>query len=183
MKNLIAALPIFLILLMPVFSYAQSPLNTDSAFEDQRQRVNKLLNERNHKFGEYDTSLLQKTGIFGLFKSKGDMQKSIDILKQIVITDNNIFLETRKLLDLKDSERAHFEQLASSYDDQITAYMKTISKLQAENEKLRQTISSLEEEDHDNNTYLYLSIMLIIGMAVALIYQYRLLQSKNVTKV
>lgn len=162
---------------------AQSPLDTTSSFEDQRQRVNQLLNERNRKFGEYDTSLQQKTGIFGLFKSKNDMQKSIDILKQIVLTDNNIFVETRRLLELKDSERKRFEQLAASYDNQVTAYMKTISKLQAHNEALQQKINTLEQEDHQDSTYIYLFILFTIALLIGIIYLYWLLKLKNVTKV
>ncbi|WP_159636666.1 hypothetical protein [Sphingobacterium composti Ten et al. 2007 non Yoo et al. 2007] len=181
MKNWLFALFFFLSSTPTLF--AQTPLDSSSNFEDQRQKVNNLLNARAKKFGEYDSSLQQKTGIFGLFKSKGDMQKSIDILKQIVITDNNIFVETRKLLDLKDSEKERYELLASEYDQQVTAYMKTISKLQAENDKLREAIKKLEEEDHSCSTYIYLFSIVIIGLIAALIYQYKLLKSKNVTKV
>jgi hypothetical protein len=183
MKNWLFILFILLSSTYPIHSFSQTSLDTSTSFEDQRKRVNNLLNARNQKFGEYDVSLQQKTGIFGLFKSKNDMQKSIDILKQIVITDNNIFVETRKLLDLKDSEKERFELLATEYDQQVTAYMKTISKLQNENDKLRETIKNLEEEDHSSSTYIYLFILVIIGLIVALIYQHRLMQSKNLTKV
>lgn len=183
MKNWLFALLVLVSSAYPFHSFSQTPLDTSTSFEDQRKRVNNLLNERNQKFGEYDFSLQQKTGIFGLYKSKNDMQKSIDILKQIVITDNNIFVETRKLLDLKDSEKERFEHLAAEYDQQVTAYMKTISKLQNENDKLRDTIKNLEEEDHSNSRYIYLFILAIIGLILALIYQYRPLKSKNVTKV
>jgi len=183
MKNWLFTLLVLLSSTYSIHSFSQTPLDTSTSFEDQRKRVNNLLNERNQKFGEYDVSLQQKTGIFGLFKSKNDMQKSIDILKQIVITDNNIFVETRKLLDLKDSEKERFERLATEYDQQVTAYMKTISKLQNENDKLRETIKNLEEEDHSSSRYIYLFILAIIGLILTLIYQYRLLKSKNVTKV
>jgi ABC-type phosphate transport system auxiliary subunit len=181
MKNLLFAL---LILFTTTTSLlAQSPLDNSTSFEDQRKRVNNLLNARNQKFGEYDVSLQQKTGIFGLFKSKNDMQKSIDILKQIVVTDNNIFIETRKLLDLKDSEKERYEQLANEYDQQVTAYMKTISKLQAENDKLKDKIKSLEEEDHNSSKYIYVFILIIVALILGLLYQYKQLKSKNVTKV
>ncbi|MBD1428310.1 MULTISPECIES: hypothetical protein [Sphingobacterium] len=181
MKNLLFAL---LILFTTTTSLlAQSPLDNSTSFEDQRKRVNNLLNARNQKFGEYDVSLQQKTGIFGLFKSKNDMQKSIDILKQIVVTDNNIFIETRKLLDLKDSEKERYEQLANEYDQQVTAYMKTISKLQAENDKLKDKIKSLEEEDLNSSKYIYVFILIIVALILGLLYQYKQLKSKNVTKV
>ena len=181
MKNWLFAL--LVLFSSTTYLFAQTPLDTSSNFEDQRQRVNNLLNERNQKFGEYDLSLQQKTGIFGLFKSKNDMQKSIDILKQIVITDNNIFVETRKLLTLKDSEKERYQQLATEYDQQVTAYMKTISKLEAQNEKLEQKIITLEDEDHNSSRYIYIFILIIIGLILALMYQFKLLKSKNVTKV
>ena len=181
MRNKLLAF--FLLLNISIPLLAQSPLDTSSAFEDQRQRVNNLLDARNQKFGEYDVSLQQKTGIFGLFKSKNDMQKSIDILKEIVITDNNIFVETRKLLALKDSEKERFQQLANTYDQQVTAYMKTISKLEAENDKLRDNIKNLQEQDHNSSKYLYLFVLLIIGLIITIFYQHKKFKSKNVTKV
>lgn len=145
-----------------VYAYS-SELETDSTqFETQRQLVNKLLEERSRKFGEYDQSLEQRTGIFGLFKSKADMQKSINILQAIVINDNEIFIETRKLLDIKDTERERFQSLAKEFDTQVTAYMKTVSKLQKENEKLKEQITSLEEGEHNSNRIFY-----VIGLVFA----------------
>lgn len=183
MKNCLIALFLCINIYYPNYSFSQSPLDTSSSFEEQRKRVNNLLNERSKKFGEYDVSLQQKTGIFGLFKSKGDMQKSIDILKQIVINDNNIFIETRKLLDLKDSERERFQKLATEYDEQVTAYMKTISTLQRENENLREQISNLEDKDHSNSTYIYLFLFVFIGLIFIILNLYKRLKTKNVTKV
>lgn len=160
-------------------SYAHSSvLETDSAlFETQRQLVNNLLEERSRKFGEYDKSLKQRTGIFGLFKSKGDMQKSINILQAIVINDNNIFLETRKLLDLKDTERERFQSLAKEFDMQVSAYMNTVSKLQRENEKLRAQIAGLEEEEHNSNRIFYVIGLLFAGLIFVIYTLYRKLQA------
>lgn len=145
---------------------AQSRHRIDSlTYETQREKVNNLLNERSRRFGEYDQSLHQKTGIFGIFKSKSDMQRSIDILKDIVITDNNIFIETKKLLDLKDYEKEHYQKLAVEYDEQALAYMKTITKLQQENDKLRQEIAKLEDTEHGNDVLLYVALLIILGLS------------------
>lgn len=158
--------------------------NLDSiSFEQQRKHVNSLLDQRSQKFGEYDLSLEQKTGIFGLFKTKDDMQKSIDILKSIVINDNDIFIETRKLLDIKDNEREKFQKLANEYDAQVTAYMKTISKLQLENENLRNKIADLEDLDHSNNGIVYILILVIAALSFAIYRLFSKLNAKNVTKV
>src|SRR5690554_3634155 len=66
-------------------------LNADSLdYELQRQKVNHLLDQRSARFGHFDESLKKRTGIFGL-KTKRDMQASLDILHEIVLTDNEIF--------------------------------------------------------------------------------------------
>lgn len=165
----------FLVFLLT--SYAASAQNTDStSFEAQRMRVNKLIEDRKVKFGEYDLSLEQKTAIFGLFKSKDDMQRTIDILKNIVITDNNIFLETRRLISIKDDEKQKFQNLASEYDKQVSAYMGTINKLQKENEKLKKDIENLEGSDNSSNILLY------IALAIIAVLSYLIYRNQKITK-
>src|SRR5690554_2014778 len=74
-------------------------------YEIQRQKVNTLLKDRSERFGQFYESLESKTGIFGL-KTKKDMQKSIDILKAIVLNDNHILKETQILVRYKDQEKS-----------------------------------------------------------------------------
>lgn len=158
-------------LLFFLTGFAVSAQNADStSFEAQRMRVNKLIEDRKVKFGEYDLSLEKKSAIFGLFKSKDDMQRTIDILKNIVITDNNIFLETRRLISIKDDEKQKFQNLASEYDKQVSAYMGTINKLQKENEKLKKDIENLEGSDNSSNILLYIALA-IIGVLSYFVYR------------
>ncbi|QRY57850.1 hypothetical protein BCY89_25480 [Sphingobacterium siyangense] len=175
----------FLRFLLPItvlfcfFGQAKGQNNPDSSsFEVQRSRVNDLLDARQQKFGAYDTSLTQKTGFFGLFKSKGDMQKSIDILKDIVITDNNIFLETQKLLKIKDFEKDKYQQLATDYDKQVSAYIGTISKLQKENEKLRAQIDKTSGNGGIGNILLYIAL-LVIAVLGYLLYKFKAQQTAS----
>ena len=179
----IKSLLLFLVFLGPYLSNTYAQQADSTSFEDQRRRVNNLLDERSKKFGDFDKSLEEKTGIFGLFKSKNDMQKSIDILKSIVINDNNIFIETRRLLDLKDSEKERFQQLATEYDQQITAYLKTISQLQKENDKLRDDIKNLEDQDHSNNNIFYIGTLIFLILIYIIFRLYRKIPTKNVTQV
>ncbi|MBE8719912.1 hypothetical protein [Sphingobacterium pedocola] len=161
----------------PLFS---QNLQVDSAsFEQQRKRVNTLLDERSRKFEEYNISLDQKTGVFGIFKTKGDMQKSIDILKMIVINDNKIFIETRKLLALKDDERARFQKLATEFDTQVTAYMKTISKLQQENDRFKEEIKTQESKGLNGNDTLYISFSIITVLGLIIYKQHKVLNPKK----
>ena len=172
-----------LLLCLSKVTNAQTLINNDSlTYEQQREQVNQLLEDRSKRFGEFDTSLEQKTGIFGIFKTKADMQKSIDILKQIVITDNRVFIETKKLLDLKNYQSERYEALAREYDSQVSAYMKTITKLQNENDKLRQDISTLDTKDHDSNIFLYLLITVIIILLIVIYQLYKHNKVKKLTK-
>ncbi len=166
-----------------VYGQDSTMVKADSlSFESQRERVNALLNERSQRFGEYDVSLEKKTGVFGLFKTKKDMQKSIDILRQIVLNDNNIFIETRKLLDLKDAQSERYQRLADEYDKQISAYMGTITKLQNENEKLRGNVDALDESETGNNALLYLAVLVILILGTLLFLQYRKNSNKKLTQ-
>lgn len=101
------------------------------------------------------------------------MQKSIDILKQIVITDNNIFLETRKLLTLKDNEHERLARLAEGYDEQITAHMRTISKLQERNKILENSLHSESAGLQKNNSLLYVACFIIV--LLILIYVFKIM--------
>ena len=150
-------------------------------FEAQRARVNQLLDSRSKRFGEYATSLEKKTGVFGLFKTKKDMQKSNDILRELVINDNNIFLETRKLLDLKDAQSERYQKLATEYDQQVSAYMKTINKLQNENDKLRGEISQLHDVDQGSDNKLFFAIVLILILVGVIVYLYLKNKPKKLT--
>lgn len=150
-------------------------------FEAQRARVNQLLDSRSKRFGEYATSLEKKTGVFGLFKTKKDMQKSNDILRELVINDNNIFLETRKLLDLKDAQSERYQKLATEYDQQVSAYMKTINKLQNENDKLRGEISQLQDVDQGSDNKLFFAIVLILILVGVIVYLYLKHKPKKLT--
>lgn len=170
---------IILLLCLFIFPFSAKS-NTDSlTFEAQRTTVNNLLDARANKFGEYVTSLDQKTGIFGLFKTSRDMQKSIDILQSIVLTDNKIFIETRKLLSIKDNQAEKYQHLALKYDNQVTAYMKTISKLQATNDKLRLQLKDLENGGNSYRNISFLLTIVIIALLVAIFMLYRHKSAKN----
>ncbi|WP_148917564.1 hypothetical protein [Sphingobacterium phlebotomi] len=164
-------------------SRSQTDMDIDSLnFAQQRERVNNLLQERSKRFGEFDHSLQQKTGVFGIFKRKKDMQKSIDILREIVLTDNNIFLETKKLLDIKGGENDRNENLATEYNKQVSGYMHTITKLQTENEKLRTQIHDLETKQRNRHTTILFLIIVILALSFALYLGFKRNKHQNLTQ-
>ncbi|HLT86567.1 MAG TPA: hypothetical protein VKZ57_03195 [Sphingobacterium sp.] len=178
-------LALLLLFLVGMLHMGKSQTNIDAdsiSFEQQRERVNNLLEKRSRRFGEFDNSLRQKTGVFGIFKRKKDMQKSIDILREIVLTDNDIFLETKKLLDIKGGESEKNENLATEYDKQVSGYMHTITKLQTENEKLRNQINDLETKQRTLHTTILLLVIAILALGFTLYVRLRSRKHQNLTQ-
>lgn len=149
--------------------FAQSSTIDSLNYELQRQKVNALLDQRQDRYGHYENSLKTRTGIFGL-KTKRDMQSSINILLQIVEMDTEVFLETRKLLTFKDQmleysefEKEKVQDLASEYDQRINGYISTISKLQQEQDRLREEINGLRSRNAYANVFVFLALIVLLG--------------------
>lgn len=118
-------------------------------YETQRRKVNDLLKDRSERFGQFYESLDSRSGIFG-GKTKRDMQKSIDILKQIVLNDNKILKETQTLVKYKDQEKSLINQVAQESSGQIDNYVSAISKLQKYRESQNLEIEALKKQAQRN---------------------------------
>lgn len=161
-KNLL-----FIILLCLACS-TQAQVDTNS-YESQRAKINALLKERSSRFGQYDQSLNQRTGIFG-FQTKKDIKNSNEILRQIVLNDNNIFKELKVLLDYKDLQVQAVQSTANADKDRINSYMAAIKKLQDQNEILRKQIREQEQESGSSSFSVILFLVLLILVAGYFIY-------------
>jgi hypothetical protein len=156
--------------------FAQSD---SSAYEVQRIIINQLLAERRSRFGQYENSLDKRTGIFGL-KTKKDMQFSNDILRQIVLTDNDIFSELKILLDYKDLEKEQVKIKAETVEGRIGRYQTTITGLQQENEKLR-TETEKKNEDYDKQSIYLLLLAISLFASIWYIFKLKILPKINIT--
>ena len=156
--------------------FAQSD---SSAYEVQRIIINQLLAERSSRFGQYENSLDKRTGIFGL-KTKKDMQFSNDILRQIVLTDNDIFSELKILLDYKDLEKEQVKIRAETVEGRIGRYQTTIIGLQQENEKLR-TETEKKNEDYDKQSIYLLFLAISLFASIWYIFKLKILPKINIT--
>lgn len=150
--------------------YFQSFAKQDTtAYQLQRNKINAMLAERSTRFGQYDESLNARTGIFG-FQTKRDIKNSNEILRQIVINDNNIFTELKVLLDYKDLQ---FQEVKTNIDHsqiRIDSYKKTIRDLQVKNEELLTYNQKIDK----NADYLQLFLALfVISTAVCIFIIYR----------
>ena len=168
----IMALLLGTLLPCPTAVVAQPSASDTSGYEAQRQKVNGLLQRRSARFGQFDESLKKRTGIFGL-KTKKDMQASIDILKQIVLTDNDIFRETKMLLDYKDFEKSQIALQANEFDGRINGYIKTISKLQREQERLSAEVDRLEKSNLRTQGLAVLFAFAAVGVGLFLLIRWQ----------
>ncbi len=144
------------------------------AYEMQRNKINGMLDLRSQKFGQYDVSLTQRTGIFGL-KTKKDMQRSINILTEIITTDNQILKETKTLLDFKTFQQEQVQTKSVESESRGLAYMRTINKLQTENDRIQAEFKELKK---DKKLYQLISYGLALALIGTALFVYRKISSK-----
>lgn len=151
-------------------AYAQ---NDTSAYQTQRLKINSLLLERSSKFGQYDESLSSRTGIFGV-QTKKDIKNSNEILRQIVLNDNNIFKELKILLDYKDLEVKQVQSTITDNSNRIENYKDSIRKLQDQNELLNQELRSQEGKIRFATFLIFLILVVVIATAYFLSKKFKL---------
>jgi hypothetical protein len=149
----------FLILILVCTVHSLSSFAQDTtAYEIQRLKVNALLAERSAKFGQYDNSLNERTGIFG-FQTKRDIRNSNEILRQIALTDNDIFKELKVLLDYKDMLVQQVKTTNTSNSESILNYRRTIKDLQTQNQDLSDKLE--KAENSSTIAHVFMAIFLI----------------------
>ncbi|RDC57793.1 hypothetical protein DU508_02210 [Pedobacter chinensis] len=144
-----------------LFNFQAFAQQDTTAYAAQRVKVNSLLAERSAKFGQYDESLNQRTGIFG-WQTKRDIKNSNEILRQVVLTDNNIFKELKILMDYKDLQNQQKVAVADHSQERIENYMRTIKKLQDQNTELREQIDK-KDKNKSLSTYIIVFLILVMG--------------------
>jgi len=143
--------------------------NADSvAYEAQRKKINDMLDARRAKFGQYSESLSMHTGIFG-FQTKKDIRHSADILMDIAQTDEEIFRQTKILLDYRAFQQTQAQTQSTQTQTTNLAYMNTINKLRNELEhvKIEAENNRKVQNKHMNVLYIIIALMLVSILVVA----------------
>ena len=149
-------------------AFAQS--NTDSAaYELQRKKINQMLDVRAQKFGIYDQSLSQHTGIFGL-QTKKDIRRSNEILMDITKADNEIFRQTKILLDFRAFQQTQAVEKSKEAEGTSLALMYTIKRLQDQVQKLNREAAQREREADKVKQNFSIAILLLVLAFLAVIY-------------
>ena len=161
---------LFLFILLFSISLSAHSQNADSLkYQLQRSKINDMLNARSQKFGDYVNSLDRRTGIFGL-KTKKDMQFSINILTEIIQTDNQILKETKLLLTFKTFEQEELKSKKEEVETKSLGYMRTLNKLETKNTQL---IAELEESNKSQQIYRLLSFLGLFSIIILAVLVYR----------
>lgn len=154
-----------LIINMSILGYAQRSTITE------RIELQRLLEERKMKFDTFIVSLEKRSGIFGN-KTKKDIQRSNDVLKEIVVTDNNIIRVLNRAVDFKNYEKTSITYDYAKQEDQLANLLhaadilsKQVETLQAENASLKIKSRKLQ--------------LLVFLFAVVTIWTMVLLRRKN----
>ena len=151
---------ILFIILLSV-SFAVKGQNDTSAYQTQRLKINELLSQRSIKFGQYEQSLNERTGIFG-FQTKDDIRNSNEILREITLNDNNIFKELKILMDYKDLQVKEVQNNITSNKERLQSYMMAIKKLQDQNQVLREEVRK-QESATDFAWYIITFLVLVLA--------------------
>jgi len=139
------------------------------AYQEQRKKINLLLQERTQKFGQYNVSLTEHTGIFGL-QTKKDIRRSNEILMNIVSTDNEIFRQLKILLDYRTSQQEQVQVQSRQSEDVSVAYMNTINRLRNQQDLLKKQLTQAQvEQEKAKQPYLIIIGVLIITSILLLL--------------
>lgn len=167
---------IYLLFILIFTSFINLNAQDTSAYELQRAKINALLADRSAKFGQYDKSLTARTGIFGL-QTKKDIRNSNEILRQIVLNDNEIFTQLKVLMDYKDLQVQEVKISANSNSESILSYRKTIKQLQDQSLKLTKELD--EAESSSSRAHLFMGLILIACIGLAYFFNQNRLRLKN----
>jgi hypothetical protein len=141
---------------------AQAQVNSDSiAYQAQRKKINDMLDQRKLKFGQYTQSLSMHTGIFGL-QTKKDIRRSNDILMDIVKTDEDIFVQTKILLEYRTFQQTQVQSRSAETSDANYGLMSTINKLRAQNEKLKEDAEAQQHKSTQTAMAIIAALIIII---------------------
>lgn len=160
-----------------LYAQTNSQISADSiAYQLQRKKINGMLDVRKQRFGQYQQSLNDHTGIFGL-QTKNDIRRSNGILMDIVKTDDNIYKELKILLEYRAFQQRQIQNHTKEAESINHGYMATINKLRQQNLLLKASVKkAIEEKKSSQRNY----IIVIVLMLASILF---LLNKKSKVKV
>lgn len=156
---------VLLALLCFLFAVAKAQPNADSlAYELQRKKINDMLAQRDQKFGQYDVSLSQHTGIFGL-QTKKDIRRSNEILMDIVHTDNELYKQIKILLDHRTFQQTEAVDKSKESEKAALGLMYTVNRQRDQIDKLKKEADE-QAQQQKNSSRNYIIIIALLALAL-----------------
>ncbi|MEN0054618.1 MAG: hypothetical protein AAGC65_13175 [Mucilaginibacter sp.] len=168
-KFLLLSLVCFLITDV-LHAQTNAQVSADSiAYQLQRKKINSMLDTRKLRFGQYEQSLNDHTGIFGL-QTKNDIRRSNDILMDIVKTDDKIYKELKILLEYRAFQQRQIQSHTKEAESINLGYMSVINKLRHQNELLKAEAQKATEQNQSTRrifiwviVFMFASILFLIS--------------------
>ncbi|MDB4927171.1 hypothetical protein [Mucilaginibacter sp.] len=171
---------ILVALLCFLFADVFAQANSDSlAYQLQRKKINSMLAERSLKFGQYDKSLSEHTGIFGL-QTKKDIRRSNDILMDIVKTDNDIYKQLKILLEYRTFQQNQVQDKSKETETNALGFMYTIKQLRDQVDQLKKLgDKNAELQNKASRNFIIIVIILLMIILMLLRNQIRAKEDKQ----
>lgn len=132
--------------LLPAMLSIANPSKRD----EEKVALQKLLQERESRFGDYSRAATSKSGFFGN-KTRNDLRKQVDVLTEIIKTDNRIISLLKNFLDYRTFQRteliysqAETDEKMRKLDELTTSLSDKLLNAEAANRKLRQQTGALQ---------------------------------------
>jgi hypothetical protein len=148
-------------------------LATSSVFglkqDPEKAALQKLVEERETRFGEYARAAGSRSGFFGN-KTKNDLRKQVEVLTEIVKTDNQIISLLKNFLDYKTFQRTEMVYSQAEQEEKT-------QRLDAITTRLSKEIESVRKENRAlvirNRWARLLNWLMVIVTAVAAYYAWK----------
>lgn len=157
----------FIVLLLLWVAVKASAISADTSGY-YRQQLQKLLLEREQKFKSYSESLLERNGIFG-GKTKKDVLRSNEILKDLVKNDNQIINVLNRVVDFRNYEKVSMVYDKLEHEQRLDNLLRATDTLSKQVTALKQQNNKLQA----NNRWLIVLAVALFILSVVLIIKHK----------
>jgi len=134
--------------------------------------LQKLLKDRKDRFEAYATSADQHSGIFGI-KTKKDLEKSREILLEIVKTDNNILLELNRAISHRGIAKADYSIDEAGYKQTIDRLTQASDTLNSQLIAAKEINTTMQKKVNTQQWIVYSQFAIIMILSLAIIQIWR----------
>jgi hypothetical protein len=155
-KSILPVIYILILLIVPGYAQTQPDIL-------EKVRLKELIDQRKEKFSDYFESIEKKSGIFGN-KTKKDLTRSNDVLRDIVRTDNEIISVLNRALDYKSFEKTGFNYEKLEQDQRVADLERAADTLYKQQQLLTKENVKGKKQSNFWRTIAILEIPVVLGI-------------------